>query len=404
MNALAEEGGNVVICSDITIDDDSAILQLPAKNGKVTITGQNDARLAISFVVALGSETEIDNIELCCAAPSFGFIYASGHKLTIGENVTTTQEGTGRWLTIFGGYSDGDGPSTHIVVKAGKYEHIYGANFNATFTGTTKVEVSNVEVTGDLTGKSINNFAGTAELIVDLRSGKTVVAPNLVEPTFLVDDGYKAVKDGNTYKQVEKTDLTFTVAPTEVADGEAVAIVSAKTTVDRKFFIAHFAVNAPEGFVIKDVEMLLPEASEEANGWTLATADNAGSLAKFILLNMQKDENGNFVDAALDATLIKITYTVPATFAEADVISVTCEEARNINEETVEVACVDGEVTPDFGPVVGDINADGAVTVIDVLILLRAVLNDVAVENGDLNGDGTIGLIDVIRVMKLATA
>ncbi|MBQ8837530.1 MAG: hypothetical protein IJ002_08530 [Clostridia bacterium] len=51
--------------------------------------------------------------------------------------------------------------------------------------------------------------------------------------------------------------------------------------------------------------------------------------------------------------------------------------------------------------IVGDINNDGSVTIADVMMLIRAVLNDSNIANGDLNGDGKQSLIDVLRVLKL---
>ena len=49
----------------------------------------------------------------------------------------------------------------------------------------------------------------------------------------------------------------------------------------------------------------------------------------------------------------------------------------------------------------GDINGDRTVTVADVLMLVRAIVNNKVAENGDVNGDGKVNLADVIRVMKL---
>ncbi len=49
----------------------------------------------------------------------------------------------------------------------------------------------------------------------------------------------------------------------------------------------------------------------------------------------------------------------------------------------------------------GDFDGSGTVTIADVMIVLRAVVNDAPLEKGDLNGDGKISLIDVLKVMKL---
>ncbi|MBQ4153254.1 MAG: hypothetical protein IJD11_02765, partial [Oscillospiraceae bacterium] len=72
-------------------------------------------------------------------------------------------------------------------------------------------------------------FTGTAELIIDLRGNKTVTANNFVEPyTFLTDDGYEAVKNGNTYKQElipVDAPTTVYVDPTGATEGSYTTIV-----------------------------------------------------------------------------------------------------------------------------------------------------------------------------------
>ncbi len=57
--------------------------------------------------------------------------------------------------------------------------------------------------------------------------------------------------------------------------------------------------------------------------------------------------------------------------------------------------------TVNVGNIRGDMNGDNSITVHDVLMLIKVLLNNQTVEKGDLNGDGKINLIDVIRVMKI---
>ena len=49
---------------------------------------------------------------------------------------------------------------------------------------------------------------------------------------------------------------------------------------------------------------------------------------------------------------------------------------------------------------VADYNGDGALSVADVLILLKTIVDNSAIENGDLNGDGKVGLVDVLHLLK----
>lgn len=50
---------------------------------------------------------------------------------------------------------------------------------------------------------------------------------------------------------------------------------------------------------------------------------------------------------------------------------------------------------------VGDVNRDGDVTVEDVLLILRAVINRETNDHADLNGDGTVSLLDVLKTLRL---
>ena len=54
------------------------------------------------------------------------------------------------------------------------------------------------------------------------------------------------------------------------------------------------------------------------------------------------------------------------------------------------------------GKLQGDLDGNGEITIADVLILIKAVLNGRAVDC-DLNSDGKISLVDVIRLLKTAT-
>jgi|GEM_PF-93809 len=217
ISMLPDTGGTVIVTGDTVLGSSTSALPLPAKSGKVTIIGQADANgvlpsLTVMRTLILNSEVEFDSIDLCCGHNTYGYVYAQGHKLTIGENVTTSSaRGVTRYLMIFGGYSNSDGVSTHLVIKAGTYTDIIGANFNSKFTGTSKVEVSNVTVLSTLSAKSKSNFSGTSELLLDLRGNKTVTAGTFVEPTFLTDDGYVAVLKGTTYSQVESAQIVDTV-------------------------------------------------------------------------------------------------------------------------------------------------------------------------------------------------
>lgn len=52
--------------------------------------------------------------------------------------------------------------------------------------------------------------------------------------------------------------------------------------------------------------------------------------------------------------------------------------------------------------VTGDVNNDGECTILDVLLVLKSILNDTELDGADINGDGKVSLVDVFRVMRLA--
>ncbi len=49
----------------------------------------------------------------------------------------------------------------------------------------------------------------------------------------------------------------------------------------------------------------------------------------------------------------------------------------------------------------GDINGNGTLGIEDVLLVLKAILNDTELANGDMNSDGKITLIDVMRLLRV---
>ncbi len=204
VEALNADGGNVIVCGDTTV---SGVVELAAKNGTIKITGQNGAKLTIARTFKITSEVEFDNIELVSTSSSYGFIYAQGNKLTIGKNVTTSKTDSAKWLSVLGGVSSGTVEyNSHLVIKAGTYNVIYGGNNQGTFTGTATVEVSGVTVTGTLSAQNYSGtYNGTSTLILDLRGNKTVSAGTFKETptTILVDDGYEAVLTDGTYSQRE---------------------------------------------------------------------------------------------------------------------------------------------------------------------------------------------------------
>ena len=218
--ALHNEGGNVIVCGDTTV---SGVVELDAKNGTIKITSQNGAKLTIARTFKITSEVEFDDIELVSTSGTYGYIYTQGNKLTIGKNVTTSKTNSARWLSIFGGTNTGTVDyNSNIVVKSGTYQVIYGGNYQGTFNGSSKVEVSNVTVIGTLSAQNYSGtYSGTSSLILDLRGNKPVSAGTFKETpeVILVDDGYEAVLTDGTYSQREIVEEPDAEPKTVYVDG-----------------------------------------------------------------------------------------------------------------------------------------------------------------------------------------
>ena len=56
---------------------------------------------------------------------------------------------------------------------------------------------------------------------------------------------------------------------------------------------------------------------------------------------------------------------------------------------------------PEVDEVIGDINEDGGVNVLDVVSLVDAILNAIDIDNGDINGDNTVNVIDVVMLVNM---
>ncbi len=498
ISRLPDEGGTVIVSGETVVGTSGAAVTLPSKSGKVTITSENGAKLIIARTIILGSETEFDNIELCNASADMGFIYGAGNKMVFGENIVTSiSNTTDRWLTLVGGDSDEDVASTHVIVKSGKYRNIFGGNNSTVFTGDAKVEVSNVTLTNTLSGKSIsNNFAGTYELIADLRGNKTVTAGTFAEtPELITDEGYVPVLVGKTYSQVPESMITDTVyvdgtGATEGAYTSLEEAISMLPDEGGTVIVCGDTVavlqNATKTLPAKSGPVLIEGADKNVKltlrGWLiLSSATTFSNLTLYTDLdaNIAIYANGNLLtieedvltakadgarwmrlfggtrgkDVAYDTHLVVKAGTYRDVFGASDWQNLTGSTLIELSNVTVELKLMSagnagggkgyitgtGEIIADLrgGKTVtvpssftetptfrvdagyeavlsgttykqekvectGDVNGDGAVTVADVLLILKAILNDTALENADVSDDGALSLADVMRVLKAA--
>ena len=99
-----------------------------------------------------------------------------------------------------------------------------------------------------------------------------------------------------------------------------------------------------------------------------------------------------------DAAALPFANSGASSISDVYEISFTASLA---GEHTVLVSTSEEPLKPTV--VEGDANGDGVVTVVDVLVIAKAMLNNTNAPNADLNEDGKITLVDVIRIMKIVT-
>lgn len=192
-------------------------------------------------------------------------------------------------------------------------------------------------------------------------------------------------------------DAVITVTPVSVFENTVTVTVSVKATAPIP--VTYFKVDAPKGFTLTAAESLIGVADEASAGFALSAQKETTLPYEAALVNMSMQQ------ATVDVEVLKLTFTVEDTVEKgAHVVTVESLETYNYTEEAVETASVSAEVTiTEVSTVTGDVDGDGSVTVKDVLILVRAVLNRQTVVNGDLNGNGTIDHLDAVRVLRLST-
>jgi len=151
---------------------------------------------------------------------------------------------------------------------------------------------------------------------------------------------------------------------------------------------AQIKVTAPDGFTFEKANI------PEVEGFYIDASDTNPCIITLL--------SANGADAKISANST-LTYSVAEDVECGEhVFVLDVAEALDENQEALAATPVSAIVTvPANAPVVGDINGDGIVTIVDVLIVLRAVLDDKTIDNADMNGDGKLGLVDVIRIVKI---
>ena len=178
---LQAAGGTVVMLEDVTF---TAVTTLPACDHPVTITSKTGAEgIRSNSHLIVGGETTFENISLTLTKASTGTtICGGGHKLTMGEGVTTVpfvnSDGSYYFCLAGGFYSGSTAASTDLTIRSGQYRYVYaggyttGVNGNAklTMTGGTTANLATIR-SGTVTGDVQMEFSGTAKVTGNIYAG-----------------------------------------------------------------------------------------------------------------------------------------------------------------------------------------------------------------------------------------
>lgn len=155
-DALPASGGTIVVTGAVAHSNDTAVT-MPEKPvtvtsvyGGVDYANTNGAYLGIGRTLQLSADTVFENITIkqTNSTKTYGNIYANGHALTLGEGITTvSNETSGRMADVFGGSSAGalTTPCTHITVKSGRWDNIYGGSYQ-TVNGNTQILIEGGDI------------------------------------------------------------------------------------------------------------------------------------------------------------------------------------------------------------------------------------------------------------------
>ena len=407
VSALPDGGGNIVVSGDTTIGDSNTRVELPAKSGKVTVTSINGAILTIARGVRLGCEMEFDNIELANASSGLGYISAMGHKLTIGEGVTTSAPNSNnRYLTIYGSTDSSDTTdyNTHVIVKAGTWRHIFGGGKGVFNGSNATVEVSDIIVTGKLSAKNEEKaFNGNAALIINLKGNKNVSAGSFLDtPELRTDYGYEGILDGNTYRQIRITSSSVYVDGTGKTENAYTALSSALEALSDEGGI--ITVCGDTSLSMDDLAAIHGEITFRGENNAVLTLYGDICFKNNVTFDGIRIAQNN--NSEIQVTQKSTLTIMPSVTLCQDALYVSLEKGccANIKISAINVSGIGDCVISVNGNTYTatsryDTNKDGACDFSDVFFLLKALLNGNA-DITDINNDGKYNLLDVLRILK----
>ena len=169
--------GTIVLLNDYTITS-SARVDLPSHTFPITVMGKTASVKLIYKPTTIGESyqqlafhgpTTLDNLELRMESTSkLDYIFACGHKFTVGSGVTTSCVSS--LPSIVGGDYNTKVGNTDLTLLSGKWHAVYAGSFKADTTGTAKLTVDGATISTS----ARTNYSGglTGDTVMDLKNMK----------------------------------------------------------------------------------------------------------------------------------------------------------------------------------------------------------------------------------------
>ena len=215
--AYAPEGttGTIRIVGTYEIATTTRSYKLPTHSYPLLITGGTlkftNTNSNSQKWMCIGGPTTFDDITIQLGATgSYQFISGEGHKLVIGENVTSLPYTNGDSKTYFGiqgglGVFDGakNVDNTDLTIQSGYWQSVYGGGYTSGVTGDVKVVVSGANVSrvtanhnGEVSGNVYMEIENT-NVRTEIVAGSTQKDRNVGgDVTLVLKQGITGLNDG----------------------------------------------------------------------------------------------------------------------------------------------------------------------------------------------------------------
>ena len=382
-------------------DNVFAISSAVVENGTVTVTATvkgNFAAALVDIVMPSGftfAEAMLPTVDgFACSGNANGNVYSISILSSNAASKTLDME-----IKLVYSYESGivaSGQLVEILVP-----ELYGGDMEKEVSTTVCALTGRIDCAHSVTEEVITlapTCSDTGLKKVVCAECKTVIEMNaVVEIDSTNHSDYACVSSQNgivcsgckAAVEAPTAPVIIMATPKAVVNGKVEVVVSIKATAP--ILATRFAIDAPEGFTLVSAETMLGDETT----YSLIAQDSISLPFEAVVMNMTYEDN------AIDFDVLKLTFSVDGIQNGNYPVSVSAIETYNCERESVDTFAIFAEVNVEDGAVVGDIDGDGMVTVLDALILVRAIVNDETIKNGDMNGDGKVGLVDVIRVIKL---